>query len=55
MKRLSGLGVASTNIHFYCNKDQPLLIKTNVGTLGKINIYIKSKELVEAEHDLNME
>ena len=26
-----------------------MLLKTNVGTLGKINIYIKSKEQVEKE------
>ena len=55
MKRLSGLGIVSTNIFFYCNKEQPLLLKTNVGTLGKINVYIKSRELIEAENESNRE
>jgi len=55
LKRLSGLGIVSTNISFYCNTDQPLLVKTNIGTLGKINVYIKSRELIEMESDMNRE
>jgi proliferating cell nuclear antigen len=48
--RISGLGVTpSSNIQVYTKKDMPILFKTNVGTLGKINIYIKSKEQTECE------
>ena len=52
LKRLSGLGAVGNTIEFYCNQDQPLLIKTNVGSLGVINIYIKSRELLETESEL---
>ena len=48
--RISGLGVTNGNIiQIYCKKDLPILFRTNVGTLGKINIFIKSKEQVESE------
>jgi proliferating cell nuclear antigen PCNA len=42
--KLSGLG---TNIQIYPGK--PLLFKSNIGTLGKIAIYIKSKEQIDSE------
>ena len=48
--RISGLGVTSGNvIQIFTKHNLPMLLKTNVGTLGKINIYIKSKEQVEKE------
>ena len=53
MKRLSGLGISSTDISFYYNNDQPLLITTNIGTLGKINVYVKSRELIEVENGIS--
>ena len=42
--KLSGLG---TNIQIYPGK--PLLFKSNIGSLGKIAIYIKSKEQIDSE------
>jgi len=42
--KLAGLG---TNIQIYPGK--PLLFKSNIGTLGKIAIYIKSKEQIDSE------
>lgn len=42
--KLSGL---STNIQIYPGK--PLLFKSNVGSIGNIAIYIKSKEQIESE------
>jgi len=42
--KLSGL---STNIQIYPGK--PLLFKSNVGSIGTICIYIKSKEQIESE------
>lgn len=46
--RISGLGLnTSSLIQIYSNEDLPLLFKTNIGGIGKINIYIKSKEQME--------
>ena len=42
--KLSGL---STNIQIYPGK--PLLFKSNIGSIGTIFIYIKSKEQLETE------
>jgi proliferating cell nuclear antigen PCNA len=44
INKLSGL---STNIQIYTGK--PLLFESNIGTIGKISIYIKSKEQIETE------
>ena len=43
--KLSGLG---TNMQIFTGK--PLLFVSNVGSLGKISIYIKSKEQIESEN-----
>jgi DNA polymerase III sliding clamp (beta) subunit (PCNA family) len=43
--KLSGLG---SNMQIYTGK--PLLFVSNVGNLGKISIYIKSKEQIETEN-----
>jgi len=43
--KLSGLG---SNMQIYTGK--PLLFSSNVGNLGKISIYIKSKEQIETEN-----
>jgi hypothetical protein len=43
--KLSGL---SNNIQIYAGK--PLLFCSNIGSLGKISIYIKSKEQIESEN-----
>ena len=55
LKRISGLGVTSGNIHIFCQKNRPILLRTNIGTLGKINIYIKSKEQIENEKAESLE
>lgn len=48
--KISGLGASSNNhIQIYFHPDLPLLFRTNVGTLGKIGIYIKSKEQCEED------
>lgn len=48
--RISGLGATTTsNIQVFTKSNLPLLLRTNVGTLGKISIYIKSKEQLEQE------
>jgi proliferating cell nuclear antigen PCNA len=50
--RISGLGITTgNNIQIFCKSNLPILFRTNIGTLGKINIYIKSKEQVEKEKE----
>lgn len=44
--KISGLG---TNMHIYPQEELPLLVKSPVGTLGSIRIYLKSKEMIDAE------
>lgn len=49
--KLPGL---SPQLQFYCppkDKQYPLLIRTNVGTQGKLEIFIKDKELISLESD----
>lgn len=45
--KMAGLG---GNIQIYPMKGLPLLFRSSVGSLGKISIYIKSKDLIEKEN-----
>jgi proliferating cell nuclear antigen PCNA len=47
LSRISKLAGLNTNIQIYPGK--PLYFKSNVGNLGEINIYIKSKEQIEKD------
>ena len=42
--KLSGLG---QKLHIYTEKDKPLFISCNIGTIGNIHIYIKSISQIE--------
>ena len=42
--KLSGL---SNKIHVYTSKNLPLMYKLNVGSLGKMHIYIKERDTSE--------
>lgn len=55
LKRISGLGITSGNIHIFCMNNRPILMRTNIGTLGKINIYVKSKEQIDNEKIVNID
>lgn len=44
--KMAGLG---TNIQIYPMEGQPLLFRSAIGSLGKISIYIKSKDIIEKE------
>lgn len=44
--KIAGLG---HNIHVYVKRGLPMLFRANVGGLGKIAIYIKSKSMIAAE------
>ena len=47
LSRISKLAVLSTNIQIFPGK--PLYFKSNIGNLGEINIYIKSKDQIEKD------
>lgn len=48
--RISGLGATTnSNIQIFTKEKLPILLRTNIGTLGKLNIYIKSREQLESE------
>jgi proliferating cell nuclear antigen PCNA len=49
LSRITKISGLSSNMQIYPNKDLPLLFKSAVGSLGKISIYIKSKDLIEKE------
>tara|TARA_A100001015_G_scaffold313947_1_gene422331 strand:- start:4798 stop:5367 length:570 start_codon:yes stop_codon:yes gene_type:complete len=44
--KVAGLG---DNIQVYVTSDLPMLFRTNVGTLGRLSIYVKSRTLIEGE------
>ena len=50
LSRITKLAGLSTNMQIFpATSNLPLLFKSNVGSLGKIAIYIKSKELLDQE------
>ena len=52
LSRITKIAGLSTNIQIYPKKGKPLLFKSTIGSLGKISIYIKSKDLIENEHNI---
>jgi proliferating cell nuclear antigen PCNA len=48
--RISKIASLSTQLKIYQHRDLPLLIRSPVGTLGEISIYIKSKSQIESEN-----
>lgn len=49
--KIAGLG---TNIQIYTKTDLPLLVKSPIGDLGRISIYIKSNREIEEEEKENL-
>lgn len=45
----------SVQLQLYCVQDLPLLLKTNVGPLGDLSIYIKSKDMLNDVEQLTVE
>jgi|TARA_B110000037_G_scaffold198191_1_gene236893 proliferating cell nuclear antigen len=45
--KIAGLG---NNIQLFVKKDLPMMFRTNIGGLGKISIYVKSKSLISADN-----
>ena len=52
LSRITKIAGLSTNIQIYPKKGKPLLFKSAIGSLGKISIYIKSKDLIENENNI---
>jgi len=48
--KISGL---SSNLNIYCEKDMPMMIRSKIGNLGVISIYMKSKQQIENEEFTN--
>jgi proliferating cell nuclear antigen PCNA len=49
LSRITKMAGLSTNIQIYPKQGLPMLFKSSIGSLGKISIYIKSKDLIEKE------
>ena len=50
LSRMSGLGTSTSSIiQVFSKTGLPILFKTNVGSLGKMRIFVKSKEQIESE------
>jgi len=49
LSRISKISGLSNTIQIYSKEDAPLLLKSNVGSLGYIQIYVKSCELIDEE------
>jgi len=49
IKLLKIASLSSTLQIFTANKNLPLLLRTNIGTLGKLAIFIKSNEIINQE------
>ena len=52
LSRITKIAGLSTNMQIYTKNNLPLLFKTSIGSLGKISIYIKSKDLIEKENNI---
>lgn len=50
LSRITKMAGLSTNIQIYPQKGKPLLFRSSIGSLGKLSIYIKSKDLIEKEN-----
>lgn len=50
LSRITKMAGLSSNIQIYPSKGKPLLFRSSIGSLGKISIYIKSKDLIEKEN-----
>lgn len=50
LSRITKMAGLSSNIQIYPNKGKPLLFRSAIGSLGKISIYIKSKDLIDKEN-----
>lgn len=52
LSRITKISGLAGNIQIYPTKGLPLLFKSAIGSLGKISIYIKSKDLINKENNV---
>ena len=52
LSRITKMAGLSTSMQIYPKQGKPLLFKSSIGSLGKISIYIKSKDLIEKENSV---
>jgi proliferating cell nuclear antigen PCNA len=51
LDRISKISALSDSIHIFpCTSELPLQLKSNIGSLGNISIYIKSDEIIDSEN-----
>lgn len=53
LSRINKISGLASNIQIFYGTSLPLLFKTYVGNLGKISLYIKSKEMIEKENNFS--
>lgn len=49
-QKITNLG---DSVRIYTNSELPICIRTNIGTMGSMSIYVKSRELVDMEAELS--
>lgn len=49
LTRIAKLSGLSSTLQIYTKSDNPLLLKTDVGTIGRVSVYLKSKNMQESE------
>jgi proliferating cell nuclear antigen len=55
LSRITKMAGLSTHMHIYPLEGKPLLFKSTVGSLGYIEVYIKSKDLIEEDKQKDQE
>jgi len=53
LTRIAKIAGLSSNMQIYQSEDCALLFRSNVGSLGKISIYVKSKKEIEEEEKIS--
>lgn len=49
LQRIMKISGLNTKLHIYTGRDLPILFRSNVGNLGTISVYLKSKEMIRKE------
>jgi proliferating cell nuclear antigen PCNA len=54
LSRISKIAGLSVNMQIYQSDNLPLLFRSNIGSLGKISIYVKSKKEIDEDERANL-
>ena len=49
LQRIMKISGLHTKLQIYTGRDLPILFRSNIGSLGTISVYIKSKEMIKKE------